>query len=865
MSTETNWLQITESVSIVASGVGTIAAAVYGQAAMAAVPITAALAVNFASRQRLREQIELDTRKNVSELGRVVELMRQEVEKLPKQQPDVAPITESILRLQELSLSLANRQEELGQQFQVQTRSEIQTIAELEKTNSTLKEQISILNVKIDNVPIPIPVDLSGIEGKTEHLQTELEILAQQFNSRPEVAELPKIQQEASNAVQQVKQEITYLRDNLFAISQQFDDRIELQALPEIQQETSEAISRLDGLETEINDIGENLSDLSAQFSNRPEIAALPQIQQETNNAVQQIEGKIGSLREELLNLTKQFENRLELQTIPEIQQGTNNAIAQLQQTEKKIADLGNRISLLPKIQDETKKAIQKIEKDFNNLRDNLQSLAQKFDSRPEIGSLPKIQQETNRSLQQIEEKISNIRTQLDTINTQFVNRQELASLSQLQKETKSAILKLDKLIEGEINYTREQMSALTEYFNNRPEITELPQLRQENSDSFQNIAGEISKVGTQLTSLSEQFNARAEVNEVANLRNQLETLYQQFKSRPEIEAIANLEASVNALLEPPKLSNWPGVKIKAIGIGESGKSAIGNIISNQLTGIDFWLVDSDSQTLELLSDVNKLQVGESLTQGKGTGGDTAIAKIAVEESRQQIEAAIQPSDLVFIIAGMGGGMGTGIAPIIAEIAKEIGALTVGIVSVPFVHEGRNRAILAEEGIAALQEKTDMLVVIPIDKVFSSISEWTPIEAAFQVVNDLELQAVQGICNIINNRGLVNVDFADLKQAIATSGLGGIGIGKGTGKSRAKIAAMAAISSPLMQLANQAAKTVILSIDGPSNLSVQEVNEVAQIIKEFVGEKANIMLGAGIDERLVEEVRVSAIATGLVS
>ncbi|MGF1513199.1 MAG: cell division protein FtsZ [Elainellaceae cyanobacterium] len=302
--------------------------------------------------------------------------------------------------------------------------------------------------------------------------------------------------------------------------------------------------------------------------------------------------------------------------------------------------------------------------------------------------------------------------------------------------------------------------------------------------------------------------------------------------------------------------------KIKVIGIGGGGCNAVNRMIASEVSGIEFWAINTDAQALEYSSSQNGLQVGQKLTRGLGAGGNPAIGQKAAEESRDEVAAALEGSDLVFITAGMGGGTGTGGAPVVAEVAKEVGALTVGIVTRPFIFEGRRRTSQAEEGIAALQSRVDTLIVIPNDKLLSVISEQTPVQEAFQVADDVLRQGIQGISDIITVPGLVNVDFADVRTVMADAGSALMGIGIGSGKSRAREAAIAAISSPLLESSIDGAKGVVFNITGGSDLTLHEVNAAAEIIYEAVDPNANIIFGAVIDDRLQGEVRITVIATG---
>lgn len=302
--------------------------------------------------------------------------------------------------------------------------------------------------------------------------------------------------------------------------------------------------------------------------------------------------------------------------------------------------------------------------------------------------------------------------------------------------------------------------------------------------------------------------------------------------------------------------------KIKVIGVGGGGCNAVNRMVTSGVTGIEFWTVNTDAQALKHSSAHNCLQVGQKVTRGLGAGGNPAIGQKAAEESRDEISNALEGSDLVFITAGMGGGTGTGAAPVVAEVAKEVGALTVGVVTRPFSFEGRRRTNQADEGIEALQSRVDTLIVIPNDKLLSVISEQTPVQEAFRVADDVLRQGVQGISDIITIPGLVNVDFADVRAVMADAGSALMGIGIGSGKSRAREAAMSAISSPLLESSIDGARGVVFNITGGSDLTLHEVNAAAEIIYEAVDPNANIIFGAVIDDRVQGEVRITVIATG---
>ena len=302
--------------------------------------------------------------------------------------------------------------------------------------------------------------------------------------------------------------------------------------------------------------------------------------------------------------------------------------------------------------------------------------------------------------------------------------------------------------------------------------------------------------------------------------------------------------------------------RIKVIGVGGGGCNAVNRMIDSGLAGIEFWTVNTDAQALTYSSTTNTMQLGQKLTRGLGAGGNPSIGQKAAEESRDEIFQAVEGSDLVFITAGMGGGTGTGAAPVVAECAKEAGALTVGVITRPFTFEGRRRTSQADSGIAALQACVDTLIIIPNDKLLTVISEQTPVQEAFRVADDILRQGVQGISDIITISGLVNVDFADVRAVMADAGSALMGIGVGSGKSRAREAAIAATSSPLLETSIDGAGGVVFNITGGSDLTLHEVNQAAEIIYEAVDPNANIIFGAVIDDRLQGEIRITVIATG---
>ena len=301
---------------------------------------------------------------------------------------------------------------------------------------------------------------------------------------------------------------------------------------------------------------------------------------------------------------------------------------------------------------------------------------------------------------------------------------------------------------------------------------------------------------------------------------------------------------------------------IKVIGVGGGGGNAVNRMIASDVESVEFWIINTDAQALTLASSPSRLQIGQKLTRGLGAGGNPAIGQKAAEESREEIITALEGADLVFITAGMGGGTGTGAAPIVAEVAKEMGALTVGVVTRPFIFEGRRRTTQAEQGIGGLKDCVDTLIIIPNNKLLEVIPEQTPVQEAFRYADDVLRQGVQGISDIINIPGLVNVDFADVRAVMADAGSALMGIGISSGKSRAKEAAVAAISSPLLECSIEGARGVVFNITGGSDLTLHEVNSAAEAVYEVVDPNANIIFGAVIDDRLQGEVRITVIATG---
>jgi cell division protein FtsZ len=302
--------------------------------------------------------------------------------------------------------------------------------------------------------------------------------------------------------------------------------------------------------------------------------------------------------------------------------------------------------------------------------------------------------------------------------------------------------------------------------------------------------------------------------------------------------------------------------QIKVIGVGGAGNNAVNRMIQHGLKGVDFISVNTDKQALYLSQATQKIQIGDKLTKGLGAGANPEIGQKAAEESREEIMQAIKGADMVFITAGMGGGTGTGAAPVVAEVAKELGILTVGVVTKPFMFEGRRRTLNAEKGIVLLKEKVDTLVTIPNDRLLQVAEKRTSMLDAFKMADDVLRQGVQGISDLIAVPGLVNLDFADVRTIMKEKGLAHMGIGKGSGDNRATDAAKQAIQSPLLETTIEGAKGVLLNITGGSNLGLFEVNEAAELVAQAADPDATIIFGAVIDENLQDEIRIIVIATG---
>ncbi len=301
---------------------------------------------------------------------------------------------------------------------------------------------------------------------------------------------------------------------------------------------------------------------------------------------------------------------------------------------------------------------------------------------------------------------------------------------------------------------------------------------------------------------------------------------------------------------------------IKVVGVGGGGNNAVDRMIRSGLRGVEFISINTDLQSLGRSDATTKIQIGSALTRGLGAGANPEIGHKAAEESREAIAEALRGADMIFVTAGMGGGTGTGASPVIAQIGKEGGALTVGVVTKPFTFEGGRRSQQAEKGIANLRQQVDTLITIPNDRLLQVVDKRTPFVEAFRMADDVLRQGVQGISDLIAVPGLINLDFADVKTIMSETGSALMGIGVGKGDSRAAEAARAAINSPLLETSIEGARGVLLNITGDPNLGLFEVNEAAEIVTQAADPDAMIIFGAVVDESLEDEVRITVIATG---
>src|SRR5262245_58515263 len=301
---------------------------------------------------------------------------------------------------------------------------------------------------------------------------------------------------------------------------------------------------------------------------------------------------------------------------------------------------------------------------------------------------------------------------------------------------------------------------------------------------------------------------------------------------------------------------------IKVVGVGGGGTNAVNRMVDAGLGGVEFIAVNTDAQALLMCDADVKIHIGSKVTRGLGAGADPAVGQAAGQESRDELKEALKGADMIFVTAGEGGGTGTGAAPIVAELGHELEALTVGVVTRPFVFEGRRRAEQAEMGIQNLRDRVDTLIVIENDRLLQVVEKRTPVTEAFRIADDILRQGVQGITDTITRTGLVNLDFADVRTIMRDAGSALMGIGTGSGDGRATAAATAAVSSPLLETTLDGATGVLLNITGPPDLGLFEVNEAAEVVTSHADPNANVIFGAVIDDGLKDEVQVTVIATG---
>ena len=303
-------------------------------------------------------------------------------------------------------------------------------------------------------------------------------------------------------------------------------------------------------------------------------------------------------------------------------------------------------------------------------------------------------------------------------------------------------------------------------------------------------------------------------------------------------------------------------VNIKVIGVGGGGNNVVNRMVRTGTKGVDFIAINTDKQALTVSAATYKIQIGEKLTNGQGAGSDPEVGRKSAEENRNQISKALEDADMVFITAGMGGGTGTGAAPIVADIAKELGILTVGVVTKPFRFEGMRRMKQAEGGINELRNKVDSLVIIPNERLKLATDQKITMLNAFEIADDVLQQAVQSISDLIKNTGFINLDFADVSAVMKDAGRAHMGVGRAAGKNKAEEAARMAISSPLLETSINGAKGVLINVTGSMDIGLEEVETAANLVQEAAHPEANIIFGAAFDDTLEDELRVTVIATG---
>lgn len=302
--------------------------------------------------------------------------------------------------------------------------------------------------------------------------------------------------------------------------------------------------------------------------------------------------------------------------------------------------------------------------------------------------------------------------------------------------------------------------------------------------------------------------------------------------------------------------------RIKVVGIGGGGCNAVNRMIAEGLQGIEFISINTDAQALLKSQAQTRVRIGDKSTRGLGAGGDPKIGQAAAEESAEELYEVLKGADMVFVTAGLGGGTGTGAAPVVAQIAKEIGALTIGVVTRPFSFEGAHRSRSAEQGAMRLKEHADTLIVIPNDRLLQIVTKNVGLNDAFRMADDVLRQGIQGISDLIALPALINLDFADVKTVMESGGMAHIGIGVGKGENRMSEAAKAAIASPLLETKIDGARALLINITGSEDIGIMEINEAAKLVQESADSEANIIFGAGIDNKLKDEIRITVIATG---
>lgn len=310
------------------------------------------------------------------------------------------------------------------------------------------------------------------------------------------------------------------------------------------------------------------------------------------------------------------------------------------------------------------------------------------------------------------------------------------------------------------------------------------------------------------------------------------------------------------------QISSAVQARIKVIGVGGGGSNAVTRMVREEIPGVEFIALNTDAQSLQLSEAPTKVQLGEKLTRGLGAGGEPMMGCKAAQESRDELREVVSGADMIFITAGMGGGTGSGAAPVVAELAKETGALTIAVVTKPFGFEGMHRRIQAEEALSRLQPHVDTLIAIPNDRLLQLCDSKTVVDSAFKMADDVLRQAVASIASVITMPGLINLDFADIRSVMKGAGPAWLSIGKGTGTNRATDAAKAALASPLLDVAIEGARGVLYNVTGSSNLTLNEVNEAAAIIAKAVDPMANIIFGVVFDPRKDNEVQITLVATG---